>query len=59
MDFRDVIEALKHVVNKQQTSRFALKILMYDRNRLQNTDIAERILRKLIHSEPKLHSECS
>ena len=59
MDFRDVIEALKHVVNKQQTSRFGLKILMYDRNRLQNTDIAERILRKLIHSEPKLDSECS
>ena len=30
-------EASKHVVNKQQTSRFAVIILIYDKNRLQNS----------------------
>ena len=31
IDFRDVIEASKHVVNKQQTSRFRV-IIIYDKN---------------------------
>ena len=30
IDFRDVIEALKHVVKKQQTPRFGAIILIYD-----------------------------
>ena len=38
-DIRDVIVALKHVVNKRQTSRFSVIILIYYKNRLQNADI--------------------
>ena len=58
IDFRDVIEASKHVVNKQQNLRFGVIILIYDKNRLQNTDIVERIVRKLINSQSKLDREC-
>ena len=60
IDFRDVIEASKHVVNKQQTSRFGVILLIYyDKNILQNTDIVERIVRKLINSQSKFDRECS
>ena len=59
-DFKDVIEALKHVVNKQQTSRFRVIMLIYEKNRLQNADITvERIVRKLTNSQSKLDRECS
>ena len=59
-DFRDVIVALKHVVNKRQTSRFSVIILIYYKNRLQNTGIlVERIVRKLTNSQSKVGRECS
>ena len=38
-DFKDVIETLKRVVNKQQTSHFSVIMLIYEKNRLQNADI--------------------
>ena len=37
IDFKDAIEASKHNVNKQQTSRFGVIILIYDKNRFQNS----------------------
>ena len=52
-DLRDVMKTSKQVVNKQQTSRFGVIVLIYDKNRLQNTDIVERIFRKLINSQSK------
>ena len=59
-DFRDVIVALKHVVNKRQTSRFSVIILIYYKNRLLNADIlVERIVRKLTNSQSKVDRECS
>ena len=59
-DIRDVIVALKHVVNKRQTSRFSVIILIYYKNRLQNADIlVERIVRKLTNSQSKVDRECS
>ena len=58
-DFRDVIVALKHVVNKRQTSRFSVIILIYYKNRLQNAGIlVERIVRKLTNSQSKVGREC-
>ena len=35
-DFKDVIEALKHVVN---ISRFSVIMLIYEKNRLRNSEI--------------------
>ena len=59
-DFRDVIVALTHVVNKRQTSRFSVIILIYYKNRLQNAGIlVERIVRKLTNSQSKVGRECS
>ena len=59
-DFRDVIVALKHVVNKRQTSRFSVIILIHYKNRLKNADIlVERIVRKLTNSQSKVDRECS
>ena len=59
-DFRDVTVALKHVVNKRQTSRFSVIILIHYKNRLQNADIlVERIVRKLTNSQSKVDRECS
>ena len=45
------MRASKHGVNKQQTSRFGVIILIYDKSRLQNTDIVERIVRKPIANQ--------
>ena len=64
MDFRDVIEAVKwieaskHVVNKQQTSRFRVIILIYCIIKIVYKTV-ERTVRKLINSQSKLDRECS
>ena len=55
-NFPDVIESLKHVAIKLQVD---VIILMYNKNRLQNDDIVEGIVCKLINSQSKHNRECS